>query len=189
MKRAIVLFVMVTAALGLLAACGGSTRPDTPIQDLKAPDWVVQGGGAMEEKGKKVFHGVGSASGIKNMSLLRTTADNRARNDIAKIFQFYSASLMKDYMSSTLADDPTVTSEEQHVEQAIKTVTSQTLSGVQVVDHWQHPSTMEMYSLVKLDLDSFKGMLDEAKQLDQKVKEYIKQNSDRMHDELERQTQ
>ncbi|KKL12530.1 hypothetical protein LCGC14_2534860, partial [marine sediment metagenome] len=44
-------------------------------------------------------------------------------------------------------------------------------------------------SLVKLDLDSFKGMLDEAKQLDQKVKEYIKQNSDRMHDELERQTQ
>ena len=103
MKRTLVLFVMVVAAMGMLIACGG-TKADTPIQDLKAPDWVVQGGGAMEVEGKKVFHGVGSASGIKNMSLLRSTADNRARNDIAKVFQFYSASLMKDYASSTLAD-------------------------------------------------------------------------------------
>ncbi len=189
MKRLLVVFVMVLATLGLLVACGGGgTRADTPIQDLNAPEWVINGGGAMEEEGKKVFYGVGSASGIRNQSLLRTTADNRARNDIAKVFQFYSASLMKDYMASTIADDPNVTSEEQHVEQAIKTVTSQTLSGVSVAGHWQHPSTMEMFSLVRLDLDAFKGKLDESKQLDQRVKEYIKQNSDRLHDDLERQT-
>ncbi len=95
---------------------------------------------------------------------------------------------MKDYMSSTLADDPNVSSEEQHVEQAIKTVTSQTLSGVQIVDHWQNPATMDIFSLAKIDLDAFKDNMGKAKQLDSRVKEYIKQNADRLHDELERQT-
>jgi hypothetical protein len=187
MKKRIAVFMIIVFSLALLTACG-NVKPDTPIQKLKAPDWVINGGGAMEEEGKKVFYGVGSASGIKNMSLLRSTADNRARNDLAKTFQFYSASLMKDYMSSTIANDPNVSSEEQHVEQAIKTVTSMTLSGVQVTGHWQHPSTLEMYSLVKLDLEAFKGNLDKAKELDERVKEHIKQNSDRLHDELERQT-
>ncbi len=188
MRRKIALLLLVTASLWLLAACGG-IKADTPIQDMKkAPDWVVHGGGAMDVDNSKTFFGVGSASGIKNMSLLRTTADNRARSDLAKVVQFYSASLMKDYMASTLADDPNVTSEEQHVEQAIKTVTSQTLSGVQVVDHWQHPATMEFFSLVKIDLDAFKDNMDKVKQLDGRVKEYIKQNADRLHDDLERQT-
>ena len=189
MRKKIALLLLVTASFWLLAACGG-IKPDTPIQEMKkAPDWVVHGGGALDVDNTKTFYGVGSATGIRNMSLLRTTADNRARNDLAKVFQFYSASLMKDYMSSTIADDPNVSSEEQHVEQAIKTVTSQTLSGVQIVDHWQNPATMEMFSLAKIDLDAFKDKLEKVKELDSRVKEYIKQNADRLHDELEGQSQ
>jgi len=188
MKRKIALLLLVTASLWVLTACGG-IKPDTPIQDMKkAPDWVVHGGGAFDTENTRTFYGVGSASGIRNMSLLRTTSENRARNDLAKVIQFYSASLMKDYMSSTLADDPNVSSEEQHVEQAIKTVTSQTLSGVQITDHWQNPATMEFFSLAKIDLDAFKDNLEKVKQLDGRVKEYIKQNADRLHDDLERQT-
>lgn len=62
-------------------------------------------------------------------------------------------------MATTTAGDPDVTSEEQHVEQAIKTVTAMTLSGVEIVNHWQHPATGELYSLSKLDLDAFKDKL------------------------------
>lgn len=191
MMKAMRIAVMIIAAVALLAACGGSNpRPDAPIQDMGAPDWVVKGGGAGESKDSgKVFYGVGQASGIKNNSLLRQTADNRARADIAKTFQFYSASLMKDYMSSTMAADPNVTSEEQHVESAIKTVTSITMNGVQIVDHWQNPTTMEMFSRARLDLEAFKNNLEQSKELNQKVKEYIKQNADRLHDDLERETQ
>jgi hypothetical protein len=188
MKTALRVILLIVVGAVLLVGCGGA-KPDAPTQDIQAPDWVIQGGGAGADPSSKVFYGVGSASGIKNMSLLRTTADNRARADLAKVFQFYSASLMKDYMASTLADDPNVTSEEQHVEQAVKTVTSITLSGVLIVDHWQNPSTMEMFSRAKIDLDAFKGNLEKAKELDQRVKEYIKQNADRLHDDLERQTE
>lgn len=189
LHRMTVLFMI---ALFAFAGCGKKApppiSPDTPIQNLGAPAWVIQGAGAFKESKESAFYGVGSAANIKNASLLRTTADNRARADLAKTFQFYSASLMKDYMSSTVADDPNVTSDEQHVEQAIKTVTDVTLSGVQIVEHWQNPSTMEMYSLARIDLDAFKGNLEKAEQLDRKVRDYIKENADRLHEELNAET-
>jgi hypothetical protein len=97
--------------------------------------------------------------------------------------------LMKDYMASTVAGDPNVTSEEQHVEQAIKTVTSMTLSGAEIVDHWQHPASGELFALARLDLEAFKDQFDKVQNLDKKVKDYIKENADKLHDELEKEEQ
>jgi hypothetical protein len=145
----------------------------------------MKGSGAFGGDRGKVFYGVGSASGIRNFSLLRTTADNRARNEIAKTFEFYTASLMKDYSASTMAGDPNVTSEEQHVEQAIKTVTSQTLSGVEIVDHWQDPNTGEFFSLARMDLEAFKDAFQKQQQLSERVRDYVRQNADRLHDQLD----
>ncbi|MEK7279130.1 MAG: LPP20 family lipoprotein, partial [Nitrospirota bacterium] len=128
----------------------------------------------------------GSSSGIRNPSLLRTTADNRARNEMAKVFETYTASLMKDYAASTTAGDFSKTSEEQHVEQAIKTVVSTTLNGVEIIDHWQNPENMDLYSLARLDLDSFKDNLDKMKELNAKVRDYVRGNAERLHEQLEK---
>src|SRR5210317_2006372 len=130
--------VVMSIAVASLFACGGK-KEDSGEGNLKGveyPEWVMKGSGAFGGEAGRVFYGVGSVSGIKNHALARTTADNRARAEIAKIFEVYSASLMKDYMASTTAGDMSASSEEQHVEQAIKTFSAQTLSGVQVVDHW-----------------------------------------------------
>jgi hypothetical protein len=182
--------MILALAMGVFLATGcASTKPvtvSTPIQDLKAPVWVVKGSGAYGAEKGKVFYGVGAASGIQNPSLLRSAADNRARNEVAKVFQVYTASLMKDYMGSTTAGKPGVSSEEQLVEQAIKTVSGMTLSGVEIADHWQHPASGELYSLARLDLAAFKDNLEKAKELDAKTKEYIRQNSDRLHEQLEK---
>lgn len=188
MKRNLRTTLLLIACMLLVTGCFGKkkTTKFTPIQDLDAPEWVLKGSGAFGGEQGKVFYGVASASGIKNPSLLRQAADNRSRNEVAKIFQFYTASLMKDYMASTTAGDHDVTSEEQHVEQAIKTVTSMTLNGVEVVDHWQHPATGELFSLARLNLEAFKDNLERMKQLDRKVKEYIKQNAERLHGELDK---
>lgn len=180
--------IYLLAVLGVivLSGCAGKEiTENTPIHDLNAPKWVVNGSGAFSGERGKVFYGIGSAVGIKNASLMRTAADNRARNEIAKVFQFYTASLMKDYAASTMAGDVKVTAEEQHVEQAIKTVTAMTFSGVEIVDHWQHPATGELYSLARLDIDAFKNNLDKVKELDTKVRDYIRKNAEKLHQELE----
>jgi hypothetical protein len=173
-------------ALGL-SACGSSTTAgDAPanFQGIEYPEWVLKGSGAYGGDAGRVFYGVGSVTGIKNHALARTTADNRARADLAKVFETYSASLMKDYMASTMAGD--ATSEEQHVESVIKTFSAQTLSGVQVVDHWFHPGDGTVFALARLDLNSFTDNLEKMNELNGKVKEYVKKNAERAHMDLER---
>ena len=191
MKRTVQIILASMIMAVLMAGCGGSdsvkpTISTTPIQDLKAPEWVLKGGGAFAGERGKVFYGIGSAYGIRNPATLREAADTRARNDVAKIFQLYTASLTKDYVSSIMAGDPNVTSEEQLFERVIKQVTTMTLSGSEIVDHWQNPETGEFFSLARLDLNAFKDNLERMKDLNEKVKKYIRENADRMFNELEK---
>ena len=170
----------------MLGACSStpeSTR--TTMSEYDPPKWVMKGGGAFKDSNGRAFYGIGSASGIKNFSLQRTAADDRARNDLAKVFEFYTKSLTKDYMASTTAGDFSKTSEEQNIEVAIKTVTSATLTGVLIIDHWEHPARNELFALARLDLESFKKNLDKHKELSQAVRKAIKERADKLHEELE----
>ena len=173
----------------LLAMIGGCTSTPEPTRTTlgkyEPPEWVMKSSGAFEDSNGKAFYGVGSASGIKNYSLQRTVSDDRARNDLAKVFEFYTKSLTKDYMAHIMEGDPNTSSEEQNIEVAIKTVTSATLTGVLIIDHWEHPGRNVLFSLARLDLISFKKNLDEHKELAKQVREAIKKRADALHEELE----
>ncbi|MFQ5481015.1 MAG: hypothetical protein ACE5DW_07030 [Thermodesulfobacteriota bacterium] len=188
MKYIINTCLLLVMGVFVFAGCAGtSVKPDTALQNIKGvPDWVVKGSGAFGGERGKVFYGIASSFGIKNPSLKRSAADNRARNEVAKVFKFYTASLMKAYNASTMAGDPNVTSEEQHVEEAVKTVTAMTLSGVEIVNHWENPSTHEFFSLARLDLEAFKDSLKKSKDLNSRVRDYIRQNADRLHEKLQK---
>ena len=176
---------LVLVSVGTVLACGTPKSEPENLKGIDYPEWVLKGSGAFGGESGRVFYGVGSVSGIKNHALARTTADNRARAEIAKIFEVYSASLMKDYMASTTAGDMSASSEEQHVEQAIKTFSAQTLSGVQVVDHWFHPDGT-VYALAQLDLEGFTNALDRMKELNAEVRDYVRKNAEKVHMDLEK---
>lgn len=185
MKR---LFVSCFLALPL-AACGGgdktvkgSVTPRGPV--VEYPEWVMKGSGAFGGE-KRVFYGVGAASGIRNHALARTTAGNRARAELSKVFDTYSASLMKDYASSTTAGDMSASDEQQMVESAIKTFSANSLTGVEIVDHWIHPTDGTIYALARMDVDGFDDMISRHKQLSQAVKERVKRASQRAFADLE----
>lgn len=182
-------YLIGQVAIVALMACGGSkAEGDAPanFKGVEYPEWVMKGSGAFGGDTGRVFYGVGSASGVKNHSLARAASDNRARSEIAKIFETYSASLMKDYMASTTAGDLSASSEEQHIEQAIKTFSAVTLSGVQIVDHWFHPVDGTVYALAQLDLDNFVNNLDKMKELNSQVRDYVRKNAERSHMDLEK---
>jgi hypothetical protein len=184
-NRFLINFVLVLFIF-MLGAC--SSTPETTrtiMSEYDPPKWVMKGGGSFKDSNGKAFYGVGAASGIKNFSLQRTVADDRARNDLSKVFDFYTKSLAKDYMASTTNGDFSKTSEEQKIEVAIKTVTSATLTGVSIIDHWEHPGRNEIFSLARLDLESFKNNLDKLKELSQTVRKEIKDRADNLHEELE----
>jgi hypothetical protein len=167
---------LIFAALALiLAACSGT------------PKWVSKGGGYMSEKDSKAFYGVGAVTGIRNEPLAKETADNRARADLAKYVDTYTAYLMRDYAASTTAGDFTKSSEEQNVERAVKTFVSAHLSGVQVVDRWEkdEKSGKVTYALAKMDLASFKDSVSQMKELNETARDFVRKNAERAFDRLQ----
>lgn len=181
-KQLMVLCAVLMTGLFLMSGC--SSTPESAFS--QGPEWCYKGSGAFDAEKGKVFYGVGIASGIKNKALLVSTADNRARAEVAKTLETYVAVLAKDYMASTTAGDMSASSEEQHVEQALKTFSKTTLHGATIVDHWQDPADMTMYALCELDMFAFKEALDNYKELDAKVRDYVRQNAEKMHGELEK---
>lgn len=192
--------ISIKAALGVwvslvLVSCAGSkvkqdlTAPtQPPIQEMKGPEWLTKGSGAFNSEQGKVFYGVG-VSDYKDVVLQRTAADNQARKEVAKVLESYTASLEKEYRAVTTGGAENLESSESHTENAMKTITSMTLSGVEIIDHWQNPVSRELYALARFDLAAFKKLSDqlgEMNEMDEKLKAYIKENADRLHEELQK---
>ncbi len=183
-KHLFVLFITLSMVILLVAGCATSPKPSADPASM-GPAWVMKGSGAFDVAKGKVFYGVGVASGIRNKALLRQTAENRARAEIAKTMETYVATLAKDYMASTTAGDMSKSSEEQHVETALKTFSKTTLHGAEIVDRWMDPSDGSLYALCELDLFSFKDALEKNRELDKEVQDYVRENAEKLHGEME----
>ncbi len=171
---AIIFIIMMTGCSSL------NPIPELPqrtlLKDVDPPKWVMKGSGAFsDDTTTRIFYGVGSASDIKNYSLQRMVSDDRARNDLAKVIEYYTKSLLKDYLS----DDGAL------AESAIKTITSSMHHGVLIVDHWEHPQRNVMFSLAKLDLDRVKTQLEQYLELSSSIKAEIRKRANELHKELE----
>ncbi len=103
---------------------------------------------------------------------------------MARIFETYTAALMKDYAASTMAGDPKETSEEQHVEQTIKTFTKAELAGVEIIDHWKDPESEELFSLARMDLSTFEEYLKKGGDLSEAVRQSIVERAEKAFADL-----
>ena len=186
---------MAFTMLFLSTACSSiPTIPDAPkaLAEYDAPTWVLKGGGAFTDAGGKAFYGVGSATGIKNYSLQRTVADDRARGDLAKVFQVYMTSLTKDYQAHTTAGSFANSTEEQNAEVALKVVVSQVMRGVVIIDHFEIPERREFLSLARLDYNAFERNVEaneKFQELPEKLQVDIKERAEKLHEEMEDEAQ
>ena len=194
------------ATMGWLGGCSsepGMTRPDTGarmdpcsitvlVAENKAPKWTTQKGVTFSGD-RAVFYGVGNIAGTHNPALRRRASEQAARADIAKTFNTYIANMQKQYLASTTAGSMDKASEEQHLEEVMKTLTEQTLNGADIVEYWDHPcmDRNEAYSLARLDLVRFQEMVNQLgaagskwKELDAKIKAAIKENAGKLHGEM-----
>jgi hypothetical protein len=174
--------------VGLLLGCGGGgqVRPAPPAAAPAGPDWINKGSGAFSSDAGKVLRGVGVASGIRNVALLRTAADDRARTEIAKVLDTYVSVLNKDYQASTTAGDMKSSSEEQHVSQAMKTFSQAELQGVRIAERYLGADGTQ-YALAQLDLQQVKDGLSKMRELNERVRNAVRANADKAFDELDTQ--
>ena len=157
----------------MLVACGGP------------PKWVQEGSGVMNADDSKSIYGVGAVVGVKNEPLAWETAENRARAELAKTFRTYTAYLMQDYAASTSAGNFTKSTEEQNVERAVKTFSAVTLNGVRPIDRYKDDETSTYYVLTKLSFAEMKEALQQAQELDEEVRDFVRKNAEKAFKKLE----
>jgi hypothetical protein len=172
----------------MLVGCGGSSQDNHPVTGVNpdgTPKWVNRGSGAYDAENGKCFYGVGVLQGIQNEGLARQAVDNRARGEIAKLFDLYVAAMMKDYQRSTTAGNFQASAEEQDVVSAQKTITEVTLRGVEVRDHWLDPRTGTRYALAILDINGIMKGLEDCRQLNARVRDYVRANARKAFEDLD----
>ncbi len=157
----------------LLGGCGG------------APDWVEEGSGVMNQDDSKSIYGVGTVEKVPMESIAWEIAENRARAEVAKSFETYTAYLMRDYVATTAATESSGVSAEQDVQRAVKTFTAVTLNGVRQIERYKDEEKDMYYVLAKLSFKDMQEALSQAKELDKEVKNFVKKNGERIFDRLE----
>lgn len=184
MKKFLLLGAMVALVAGALAGCAG--RPAKEEMVAGAPKWVNRGSGAFSEKERKIFYGVGTVVGVSNPALEKDAADNRARYEIARVLGTYVSALYKDYQSASTSSDGIPAAEQQMVEQALKTSVDETVRGAKIIDHWRNPNNGALWALGRLDLDDYKELINNAKDLKPRTKAILAGSADRAFAEMEK---
>jgi len=92
----------------MFAAAGCSSGPTKVESDMGlkgVPDWVNEGTATFKTKDGRLFHGVGSAEVIGDLSFQTSVADDRARAEIARILTSYMEVVSRDYVASQQAQE------------------------------------------------------------------------------------
>ena len=159
------------------------------VGDYQPPEWVNKGSGAFEDgSGEKVFYGVGSADGIRSISLRRSAADDRALANLATQIEATVKRMAKDFQeitgrSTAAGKDST---ERENVAQAFKVLVNQTLSGAKIIDHWEHPAKNVLYSLARIELKIMEKKIDSHNELSDESRDTIKKKAQKLYDEMEK---
>ena len=175
------LFLMIAVGAAV-AACSGRTQLESDLGIKGAPDWVNKGSSYVNDKDGRLFHGVGSAAPMGEVTLQRATADDRARAELARIFSSYLDVVSNDYQAAARSGK-TGTSEEA-VSRQIKNLSQVNLAGAKIIARWQDKKTNIVYAIAELDMQQVKNTMAGAQDMNVDVRHYMESNADNIFDRL-----
>jgi hypothetical protein len=156
-----------------LAACARQQVGGGP----SVPDWVNAGSGPCLSDHGKVLNGVGVALGPENRMLLRASADNMARRELAGVLEKFTQALF-DEAAVAITDADQV----DPANQSLGLLNQNNLSQSVIVDHWMDQKDGgRVYSLCQLDLTVYKENLARFTLLPQKVRSMMLDLADSQH--------
>ena len=166
------IFLLITILL-ITVGCSSKQSSSDIETDMKledAPAWVNQGTNAVSNDNGRLIHGVGSAPVMGDLSLQKSTADNRARAEIARV--------MSTFIDSTLADYSASNGEsfDMSVDKTLKSSTRAALSGAVIIGSWRSSKSGDVYSFAELDLKKLEASISNADKINKSFKEFSKKH-------------
>ena len=157
-------------SLGVIG-CASKTKVESDLKISGAPDWVNEGTNILNNRDGRLFHGVGQAPDMGDEALQISTADNRARAEVARVLSSYMDVVSDDFLASTgkgrNADN------EQAVTQEIKNLTKVNLSGARIIGRWRHKKTNTIYSIAELDMAHITKTMNAVDDMNEDLRRYI----------------
>jgi hypothetical protein len=158
MKMKLSAFAAFAFMLSLLPGC--ASKPTTP-------DWIA--GDSAQFNSAQYLIGRGQAS-------TQEEAKDRARADVAKIFQVAVVASSEDVQRSK-SDSTGAAQYEQQASRHISTRTDQIIRGIQIAELWQDPATKSYYALAVLPrLQTAASLRQQISQLDEATANHIEQS-------------
>jgi hypothetical protein len=131
-----------------------------------------------------LFHGVGQAPLMGDDSLQISTADNRARAEVARILSSYLDVVSNDYTAATGSGENAVN--QQAVSRQIRNLSKVNLSGVKIIGHWRNDKDGTIFSIAELDLEQVKQTTAIVDNMNADLKRYITDHSENIFDQVSR---
>lgn len=165
-----------------LAGCSSKTLVESDLDIEDAPSWVNEGTQILQDHGGRLFHGVGSAQSMGDESLQISTADNRARAEIARVLSSYMDVAIRDYTASAAASGERINQDD--IERQIQNISRINLTGARIIAHWKQPKTGAIYALAELDMKQLKSTLDQVGAMNTSLRDYLGREGGNVFDKL-----
>ena len=180
-KFAIEVALLASTVL-FVSACGGPTKIKSDLYIKGAPDWVNEGSQAVSDKNGRLIQGMGSAPNLGDDSLQRSTADNRARAEIARVLSTYMDAAINDYLASNPQAENGAA--DSSIQQQINSVSKVVLSGAKIIGRWKDKRTGTVYSFAELDTKYVQDVVSTSEQMNQGLKNYFLDQGDAVFDKF-----
>jgi hypothetical protein len=174
--------IALLAAALCLAACSSTTTVPSNLGIDNAPDWVNQGSQALDSRDGRLIHGIGSASRMNDLSLQTSTADERARAEVARVLSSFMNVASEDYAAST--GRKAQRHNRGSVSREIRNVTRQNVSGARIIAHWRNPNNGRLWSLAEVDLPRVKNIVEHSRAMNDGFKRYFQTHAENLFDAM-----
>ncbi len=154
-----------------LAACSGNSTIESDLGISGAPDWVNEGTQAVNDDEGRMIQGIGMAPTMGDMSLQKTTADTRARAEIARIVSSYLDTTLNDYTASAGGQL------DASVEREIRSKTKLALNGSKIKGRWKNEDTGNIFSFAEMDMSALDDAISAAAAMSDGFQKYYQQQA------------
>jgi hypothetical protein len=151
------------------------------VSKITTPEWIAQGSGAYHDaSGKPVFYGLGSVSKDENSPEERVLSEDRARNELAKVFTTYMEQLVEK-LSKPSSENPLQSTNKDQLNSTVEEGTSTILMESRISDHWENSDNGAVYSLAVLKLSHLTDKVDDFEYISSEARSLLKNSIVQAH--------
>ena len=149
-----------------------------------APEWTTLTSGVYKEsKGKAVFYGLGKVEKREWISDRKMLSEDRARNELAKVFDSYIKRLAKEVTGSKLSNSVTDV-HRNRLGSSLDERTATILMEAEITQYWSNKNNGKVYSMAQLDLNRLTDKLDSIKSISPEDRSFLKESIVRAHSSM-----